>query len=297
MKKVLALTFVLSVVAPFQLSAWGEKGHLISNEAATLALPSEMPAFFVNAAPELIYLSSDPDRWRGAGEAIEAVNAPDHYIDFEYVAGLELPHDRYKYLKLLETSRVLRKHGLSNASIGFLPWRIAEMSELLTQQWRLWRAAAPGDRRFIEHAVVNAAGVLAHYVGDAANPDHTTLNNNGWVLANPNSYPIDCDSHWRFETAFVSHAVVTADVMPFLGAPVLRTDYFQAGLDLIRGSHERVEELYRLDRDGAFRYPPVSEAGKRFTAQRLAAGATLIRDLWWSAYLNSAAPKQRARAR
>jgi len=297
MKKTFGFALFVSLFAVVQLSAWGEKGHLISNEAATIALPAEMPSFFLNAGPELIYLSSDPDRWRGAGESIEAVNAPDHYIDFEYVDGLDLPHDRYKYLHLLETSRLLRRHGLSNSAIGFLPWRIAEMSELLTQQWRLWRAAAPGDRPFIEHAIVNAAGVLAHYVGDAANPDHTSLNNNGWVLANPNGYPIDCDTHWRFETAFVSHAVATADVTPFLSPPVLRADYFQAGMDLIRGSHDLIEELYRLDRDGAFSYPPTREAGKRFAVQRLAAGASVIRDLWWSAYRNSAAPKVRARTR
>ena len=256
-----------------------------------------MPLFFLNASPELIYLASDPDRWYGSGESIEAVNVPDHFIDFEYVEGLDLPRDRYKYLHLLETSRTLRRHGLSNAAIGFLPWRIAEMSELLTQEWRLWRAAAPGDRPFIEHAIVNAAGVLAHYAGDAANPDHTTINYNGWVLANPNGYPIDCDSHSRFENAFVSHAIETPDVMPFLAAPALRADYFHAGMDLIRDSHSLVEELYRLDRDGAFSYPPTAEAGKRFAAQRLAAGASVIRDLWWSAYRNSAAPKQRARAR
>jgi len=297
MKKAFGCAFFLSLIAVAPLFAWGEKGHFISNEAAAIALPADMPLFFLNATPELVYLSSDPDRWRGAGESIEAVNAPDHYLDFEYVEGLELPHDRYKYLHLLETSRTLRRHGLSNAAIGFLPWRIAEMSELLTQQWRLWRAATPGDRPFIEQAIVNAAGVLAHYVGDAANPDHTTLNNNGWVLTNPNQYPIDCDSHWRFETAFVSHAIVTADVTPYMSAVMIRADYFQAAMDLIRGSHDLVEELYRLDRDGAFNYPPTSEAGKRFAARRLAAGASVIRDLWLSSYRNSAVPKQRSRAR
>ena len=297
MRKALGFAFALFLIATAPLRAWGEKGHLISNEAAAIALPGDMPRFFLDATPELVYLSSDPDRWRGAGESIEAANAPDHYLDFEYVENLTLPHDRYKYLHLLETSRILRRHGLAPGSVGFLPWRIAEMSELLTQQWRLWRTAVPADRPFIEHAIVNAAGVMAHYVGDAANPDHTTLNNNGWVTANPEHYPIDCDSHWRFETGFVSHALATADVLPYMSSPTLRSDYFQAAMDLIHDSHSLVEELYRLDRDGAFNYPPTSEAGKRFAAQRLAAGATVIRDLWLSAYRNSAAPKERARAR
>ena len=48
------------------------------------------------------------------------------------------------------------------------------------------------------------------------------------------------------------------------------------------------------DRDGAFDvFRPVSPAAKKFTAERLAAGASLIRDLWWSAWQNSAKPPKR----
>src|SRR5216110_2597136 len=83
---------------------WGEKGHYIVNEAATYALPTDMPPFFYKAFPELIFLAYDPDRWRGAGESLDAVNPPDHFLDYEYVAHLHLPADRTKYIDLLYKS-------------------------------------------------------------------------------------------------------------------------------------------------------------------------------------------------
>jgi hypothetical protein len=44
-----------------------------------------------------------------------------------------------------------------------------------------------------------------------------------------------------------------------------------------------------MDRDGAFDvFRPVSPEGKAFAADRLAAGASLLRDIWWSAWRNSA---------
>ena len=89
--------------------SWGEAGHVITNEAATLALPSDMPSFFYQSFPELIWLGNDPDRWRSSGESIDAANFPDHFLDYEYVSDLKLPIDRYEYLHLLETSGTLRR--------------------------------------------------------------------------------------------------------------------------------------------------------------------------------------------
>jgi hypothetical protein len=63
--------------------------------------------------------------------------------------------------------------------------------------------------------------------------------------------------------------------------------------------HPPVERAGRenvsLDRAGdfsTFRYP-ISPAGKGFAADRLAARASLLRDLWWSAWRNSEKPPKR----
>ena len=294
MRAVKKLAFVVALMMPLSAFAWGEKGHYICNEAATFGLPNDMPTFFYKAYPELIFLAYDPDRWRGAGESLDAANAPDHFLDAEFVSGLTLPNDRYKFIALLYSSNTLRRHGISNSSTGFVPWKIAEMSELLTTEFRQWRFARGPERAYIERDIIHVAGVLGHYAGDSSNPHHASINFNGWVEPNPNRYATDCDTHARFETRFVSHAIVLADVTPLLKPAQLRSDYFATALESVRASQSLVETLYRMDRDGAFDvFRPVSLDAKRFTAQRLAAGASLIRDLWWSAWRNSANPPKR----
>lgn len=296
MKRLLfALVAILSAAPP--LFAWGEAGHTITSTAATFGLPNDMPPFFYAAFPDLVYLASDPDRWRSGGDSIEGASTPDHFIDYEYAAGLPLPRDRYKFVALLESSGRLRQYGISNSTVGFVPWRVAELCERLTVLWRNWRAAPAGspDRRYIEHDIVTISGLLGHYVGDSAQPLHTTWNFNGWVEENPNHYRNDCDLHSRFESSYVARAMSVDDVVPLLDKPALRSDYFTTAVDFIRHSNSLMETVYRLDRDHAFdELHPVTAEGKAFTAERLAAGASLLRDLWWSTWRNSAkaAPKR-----
>src|SRR5204863_5760351 len=98
------LLLLTAVLAAQPLLAWGEKGHYIVNEAATMSLPTDMPPFFYRAFPQLVWLAYDPDRWRGAGPSLDAANPPDHFLDYEYIATLNLPPDRYKFIDLLGTS-------------------------------------------------------------------------------------------------------------------------------------------------------------------------------------------------
>jgi hypothetical protein len=293
MKRVL-LVLTLMIVAVPQAYGWGEAGHYMVAEAATLTLPNDMPSFFYEAFPDLIWLSYDPDRRRGAGESLDAVSGPDHYLDYEYVSQLELPASRYAYIAAMESSGIIRRRGLTYGDVGFLPWRMAEMSEMLTEQWRNWRNMAGSDRRSAESAIVNTAGLLGHYLADAANPHHTTINHNGWILPNPNRYPIDCGTHARFETVFVSHAVETSEILPAVAAPKLREADFAESLEFVKASNALVETMYRIDRDGGFDFigrPPA--IGKQFAVDRLAAGASMLRDVWWSAWKNSAKPVRR----
>jgi hypothetical protein len=269
----------------------------MANEAATFGLPTDMPHFFYRQFPQLTWLGYDPDRWRGAGPSIDANNAPDHVMNYEYIAALTLPRDRYTFIALLASSGTLRRYGIRNTDAGFVPWRIAEMSEQLTGEWRLWRAAAPGspDRVFIERDIIRDSGVLGHFVADAANPLHDTINYNGWVTPNPNGYVNDCLIHARFESDFVSKAIATGDIVPKLQTPQLRVDYFDAAITFVRQSNTLVERIYQIDKNGGFntfQNPPSQEA-KDFATDRLAAGASLLRDLWWSAWRNSANPPKR----
>jgi hypothetical protein len=296
--KVRALLLVLlSLACAPHLFAWGEAGHLIVNEAASYGLPNDMPPFFYAAMNELTWLGPEPDRWKTTGVSLDAANTPDHYLDYEYVDGLKLPADRYRFIDLLYQSGTLRRHGIYNSTAGFLPWRIAELADKLTTEFRMWRNAPPNsfERKYIELQVASIAGVLGHFVGDSSNPHHATTNFNGWVDPNPNGYAYDCETHDRFERYFVAQNITTGDVTPRLSKPVLRSDYFATAIEFVRQSNSLVEPLYQLDKTGAFDLfrKPVSPEGKAFAADRLAAGASMLRDFWWSAWVNSAKPPKR----
>ena len=294
MKRSICVLFLL--LSTTQAFAWGEKGHLILGEAAALALPTSMPHFFLRRQSELAYLNLEPDRWRGGGESLDGVNPPDHFLDYEFTAGIELPRDRYKFIEAMVQADRFRKQGIRVAEPGFLPWRIAELSERLTVQFRLWRAASADDRPIIENAIIQTAGVLGHFAADSSNPHHTTINYNGWILPNPNGYATDCGTHARFEREFVARAVDVGMIVAKVGAPRLRDDYFTAAVDGVRTSNALVESLYTLDRDGAFsQFGPVSPSGLAFATDRIAVGAGFLRDLWWSAWQNSAKPAKRSR--
>jgi len=295
MKRILFTLAMLSIAAP--VLAWGEKGHAIVNEAATLSLPTDMPHFFYRSFPDLVWLGFDADRWKNGGESIDATS-PDHYIDLEFVAGLALPRNRWDYVNEAIRSGRLRQKGIDHADIGFLPWRIAELSEQLTSQFRQWRFSRPGssERTALERAIINTSGNLGHYVGDSANPHHTTIHHNGWLAANPERYATDCGTHSRFESQFVTRAVSTRDVVPKVDPPALQSDYFKSATAIIDNSNSLITTLYGIDRDGGFRpIGPIPPQGFNFATDRLARGASLLRDLWWSAWKNSErAPRRRS---
>ena len=289
--------FILLIAASFAspLLAWGDKGHTIINDAATAGLPADMPYFFLRAFPELTYLGPEPDRIKNAGDSQDAVNLPDHQIDLEETYGLALPHSRYAFMDAMAKADLYRKHGLTHDHPGFLPWRIAELSQYLQKLFAMWRTADYSDRRAIEREAITVAGLLGHYVADASQPLHTTIHYNGWLAANPNGYANDCEIHSRFESSFVSHAITRDDVLPRVTPPELTSDYFATGLALITDSNSLVERTYAIDRAGGFDVlRPVNPDAKEFVVGRLAKGASVLRDLWWSAWKNSAQqPKRR----
>ncbi len=296
MKRSLILLALLSI--PSHAFAWGEAGHYIINEAATLSLPTDMPHFFYRSFPDLVWLGYDPDRWKNGGDSVDAGTSPDHYLDYEFVEGLRFPRSRYDFIALMVSSGRLRQKGIAIDDAGFMPWRIAELSEQLTSQFRQWRFSRPGssERAALERAIINTAGNLGHYVGDAANPHHATIHHNGWLAPNPEQFATDCRTHARFESNFISHAVSTNDVVPKVAAPALQTDYFNAAVGMVKNSNSLVTALYRIDRDGGFsQIGPVSPQGFNFATDRLARGASMLRDLWWSAWRNSEKPPRRVR--
>lgn len=286
---------VLVLTAP-RAGAWGEKGHRLVNRLAAQSLPREMPAFFRRAVGELEYLGYDPDRWRSPEEpALGAVNPPDHFINLEYVEGWTLPPDRYQFMHALLERRVLRG-DVTLARIGYLPYRIVELTELLRRQFRLWRQAPRGtarlwiERRQIEQNILFIAGILGHFVADGAQPQHTTVHYDGWNTAwapNPHGYTTERGIHLRFENDFVNEALRESDVRPLVKPPRRLGPLLEETMSYLRASRALVEQLYELDREGGFAPGSAHPRAKRFVAERLAAAAHMLASLWYTAWVES----------
>lgn len=198
-------------------------------------------------------------------------------------AALNAPH-RFAYLA------ELRKAGIEQPeSAGVSPFRILELFQRLRAEFRLWRGA-PDERtrQWIEQRIINDAGILGHYVTDGANPLHTTIHHHGWVGDNPNGYAVDKDTHSRFEGRFVRARITQADVSAKIErTPRVLADPRAEILKYLDASHRQAETLYQVDMRARFDEHTTAEENTRFTAERLAFGATMLRDLWWTAWITS----------
>lgn len=267
---------------------WGQGGHLLVGRAAAERLPEEMPAFFRDAVDRLSWLNAEPDRWRDSRmpEADHAYQY-DHFIDLEAIPidALASPH-RFAYLERMTRSNVARPERL-----GLLPFRILEVMQRLTIGFRQWRAAAEDQtRRWIEERILNDAGILGHFVADAANPHHTTIHFNGWDAESPNpeGYTTDRTFHRRFESDFVNARIAIAQLRPRATAPARElTDPRADVMAFIQRSHARLRRLYDLEKMQTFNASTASPEHRDFALERLAAGAEMLRSVWLTAWRQS----------
>jgi hypothetical protein len=127
-------------------------------------------------------------------------------------------------------------------------------------------------------------------VGDGSQPLHTTIEYNGWVGPNPHGYTTDHQIHYQFETVFVSaniHAPeVEVDMTPL---KAIHGDMFDAYMAYLRHTHTYVDEVYQLYKVGGFEGAGTAHS-RQFTAERLAAAASMLRDMIYTAWLRSAQP-------
>ena len=275
--------------------AWGNKGHAMSARVAAHALPAEVPAFLRAADVELGYLCPEPDRWRSMARepALHGATDRDHGFRVEDVT-FPLPAQRYEFFQRMLVTPRPGGGTFGYRDLGFAPYAIAELAERLTNgfmRWRNARTRTPVERRIrrqIEENVIYTAGLLGHFVTDTAQPLHTTVHVNGWSprVPNPRGF-VGKDIHPRFELTYVNAALEEADFASLLGPPRVVGPWLDAALLHIRAAHTHVEELYALDQARPFGAGGESPQAKRFTAERLAAGAEALRDFWYTAWVRS----------
>jgi len=260
------------------------------NRLAAASLPPDVPSFLRSEAAlnEIEYLGPEPDRWRSPAEPeLAAAQAPEHFINLESADALgPLPHRR------LDFEAKVFAAGDRPEKIGLQPWETTEVWERLKSSLREYRhlSAAGQDTRPVEQAILFFAGWLGHYVGDGSQPLHTTVQYNGWVGANPNGYTTSHQIHWQFEGPFVAANVRETQVQPLMSpARAIDGDMFDAYMGYLRQTATYVEKVYQLEKAGGFVGAGTAES-RDFTAARLASGASMLRDMIYTAWIDSAQP-------
>jgi hypothetical protein len=260
------------------------------NRLAASNLPADAPAFLHSEAAisEIEYLGPEPDRWRSPAEPeLSATQAPEHFIDLELADALgPLPRLR------LDFEAKVFAAGQRPEKVGLQPWETLEVWQRLKAALREYRqlSAAGQDTRQVEQAAIFYAGWLGHYVGDGSQPLHTSVQYNGWVGPNPNGYTTAHQIHWQFEGPFVAANFRAPDVQPRMTpAHAIDGDIFDIYVAYLQHSGTYVEKIYQLEKAGGFVGAGTPES-RDFTAERLAAGASMLRDMIYTAWVESAKP-------
>jgi hypothetical protein len=279
--------------------AWGGKGHEMQARTAIRALPAEMPAFFRNAEEEMAYLISEPDRWRTSEQpALTETTGVNHTFKWE-LAPKPLPANRHLFIAALAQGKDFNP-AKTVRDFGTAPYAIQEWAEMLTGSFRRWRAmpeATPADvarKRIHESSLLFMAGVLGHWVTDLSQPIHASIHVHGWhpSVPNPHGYTgPDNDPHGRYETKYVERAIALADVTALVDrSPRIVGDWLREAEKYIGTTNTHVEQIFIWDQQapwGGGHEPPEA---KPFTAARLADGARMLRDVWYTAWVRSGQP-------
>ena len=293
--KLITLLVAFSLLSAESAFGWGNEGHVYVNRVAAQKMPGDMPRFLRRAVAEIAYLGPEPDRWRSPSDyALKSAQEPDHFIDLERVSWLDpLPQGRYEfYRKLYEkrTATAVNPDDYLPEHVGLQPYVVMEVFGRLRAAFgeyrhlqELHQPTAP-----VEHAIVFYAGWLGHYAADGSQPLHTTIHYNGWVGPNPKGYATEHGIHAAFESAYVAVNIRAKDFSKLVNSPKRLADPFAGYVNYLRESNSQVEKVYQIAKAGGFSGKGSPEAFG-FTTRRLAAGSQMLLNLWYTAWLDSAA--------
>ena len=314
----LALAAAIAGFSSDRVLAWDYEGHRIVNQLALASLPTNFPAFVrAPAAQERIaYLSGEPDRWRNVPDELPLVhcNGPDHYIDLEALDdyGLmaqTLPIFRYEFAAKLAQARAAhpdkfplidpaRNRDRTRELIGFVPWTIVEYSGKLKSSFSTLKAfeengGTPDEIANAQADVLYVMGVMGHFVGDAAQPLHTTIHHHGWIGDNPHGYTTNrsfhqwIDGEYFNKTGGLKFESLRGRVPPAhsVGDRARPEVLFGQVMAYLFESHRQLEPLYQLEKDGKLSAEGEKGLeGRAFLEGQLIKGGQMLGDIWYSAW-------------
>jgi hypothetical protein len=223
---VVAAVLVASLV-PSPAFAWGSAAHRYIMGRAIDLLPPELKPFFDHYREEIVARSIDPDLWRNIGWEDD----PNHFVDFGMK---ELGPFPFAALPR-EYGAALEKFGSAMLNrIGRLPWREAEEFGNLRRGFEGFArdgAYAPTD-------VILFSGVAAHYIQDAHQPFHGSVNYDGQLTGNNGI-------HARFERDLFERFRSRLTVNPAAPTPIRNVR--DTAFDILLVSYQQVDAILKAD--------------------------------------------------
>lgn len=284
------LLLAASLALPAPALGWGERGHHLIARSAALqilagveldSLDAQTKALYLGLrdhyrlkALELAHLANIPDtEWRSAGGAVKSLNAPTHFLDLEYWENGGVAAVPLDYPSALARDPRAFEHGT-------IVWRAEQLYERLVLELKGVARAKPGSKEARRHAAAATtyAGLLAHFVGDATMPLHTSSDHNGYGSGNGGL-------HDTFEgqaplTATPALELAVYDRVPGMLERHSLEQRFRAGgftpaarlvLDLALQSHKRIAELLALDNALVLERSSAEPGRRKRSAQRKSA--------------------------
>jgi hypothetical protein len=301
----LAALLASSLIPCQEALAWGATGHRLISRLAIENLPVEIPAFLrTPQAAELIgELGREPDRSRGTGNSHDHDLDPGHYVNYSdsfTVAGVS-PLDTLA-LTREDYDTTLRANGTNEYKAGFLPYAIVDGWQQLQKDFGYWRADVAGekfavskadrdwfakDRRLHEMNILRDLGYWSHFVADGSQPHHVSIHRDDWGdYPNPRGYLAAKGFHAAFEGSYVVQYVGVADITKKLKPMRDWDSSIQTRVvSYLHETHSQVLPLFDLEKAGNF--SANTPAGVDFTAERLAAGVSELRDMIVAAWRTS----------
>jgi hypothetical protein len=307
-------------VLTFPAKAWNYEGHHAVNELALATLPADFGGFDLTPALKnrIAFLGGEPDRWRNIPDLeLKHYNGPDHYFDMEDIAlcGLTpetLPPLRYDFVADLARARAAHPENFpaidpekdadhTRELDGFLPWAITEYYEKLKSDFSTLKAlrqygGTPDEVANAQADVVYVMGVMGHYVGDGAQPLHTTRHFNGWVGANPKGYTTNTKFHgWIDGGYFQKTGGIKTDLLAGrihtaerISAAAEEGGMFKQVVAYLGDGNKYVEPLYEMEKNGQLTGEPGKGMdGRPFLDGQLVKAAQMLGNIWYTAWLEA----------
>lgn len=291
--------------------AWDGAGHRMITRVAVANVGDDMPAWLKEQDSVLVAADAAqmPDRWRGVKVAqLTHLNNPDHYIDLEDLAEMgmtlrTMPILRHEYVKAITAARAkpdfkgepvnaAKDLAKTDEYPGFLPIAAMESYGRLVGAFRMVRQfetmAKDDPTRTLQFTSakwmsLHAIGNLSHFVGDAAQPLHTTKHHHGWIGDNPKGYTTEYSIHRYIDGDILRiHKIGDADLKAKCSftRTIKDDDLWESFASHVDRSHDHVEDIYRMKLSGELEQAP----GKELIVARLADAseelAAWIRHAW-----------------